>query len=359
MTLTLQQTQLYPTPQLYSTPGSSSEGPPTATTRVGAGREVRIWCPRAVPGVLHSTHQASYPAFRFQDPPPQSCRRVDTVGSGTTFPLGSTTSSDSFVAHPVQRLPEPVRPRNSWNFNDGFSRDFTTTNQDSFKRLPLGVRATAIRPQQSPVSEGGFTSLPSTYSDSYTGQPLPQVVPCKPAHSLLELSAAYFGALSSTSRESYGAPGPTQRVKAIEVQRLTTNAATPFSGSTESQTAFRSYKLAAALTWALGIEVAGGTFYSLLPLGTRPPAQASALLTTMLDGQRATDIVIVARSFDGRAAVELGCISMVGDARAGAGEPRFKLSMQLQDGGMVRVVVQDESLPGRMGVWSGLTPQAV
>jgi len=59
---------------------------------------------------------------------------------------------------------------------------------------------------------------------------------------------------------------------------------------------FREIQIAPASQAAVGVQVVGGKFYTMIPRGTRPPSSKKVLMTTTVNRQSSMDIVIVQTS---------------------------------------------------------------
>ena len=101
-----------------------------------------------------------------------------------------------------------------------------------------------------------------------------------------------------------------------------------FEGSTTTADAYQPIELPVGVQ-ALGVETMGAQFHTLIPAGTLPPAQGSAVFTTTHDNQ--TEVVIKALCMVGGKSVCLGSFELGGIQPKLTGIPQVLVQFDLDE----------------------------
>ena len=93
---------------------------------------------------------------------------------------------------------------------------------------------------------------------------------------------------------------------------------------------------------AVGVQVVGGKFYTMLPRGTRPPATKKVMMTTTSDKQQSIDVVVVLTSDEHQKQGKvIGEFELDGIAPARAGVPQVEVTFVLSNDQSLRVSAID------------------
>jgi len=224
-----------------------------------------------------STSQEDYGAKPLP-PRPVPAQQPRWESSGQFY--GETESQAQFKQYQMQRA-EPVQMRQA---PPPAKFEATTTNQATYVAQPLPPREQAqpVQYQPNPAKFDGRT----TSGDTYTAKPIqrdppPQMHPAAPAQPFTA---------TTTSQEDYGVKELPRREASIPQEWQPSPG--KFYASTTYGEQFQGWSLPAHKP-GLGICIADGSLFSLIPAGWEAPARASVVVTTVADGQTTTCIQVM------------------------------------------------------------------
>jgi hypothetical protein len=201
-----------------------------------------------------------------------------------------TTNADAYQAWPIE--PPPPAPQYGTPRVTGSPHRFEgrTTNNDAYQAWPIEPPPTAPA-GPSYVPNPNRLEAVTSYQQDYQAHALPPVAapPSAPAYT----------------------PNPNR-----------------FEGSTTTADAYQPIELPVGVQ-ALGVETMGAQFHTLIPAGTLPPAQGSAVFTTTHDNQ--TEVVIKALCMVGGKSVCLGSFELGGIQPKLMGIPQVLVQFDLDE----------------------------
>lgn len=283
----------------------------------------------------YASHYQKWPmpprnrAIKPQDERPASAARFDT----------RSTMQDSFQNWSGRHAGKSCRPQSAYEPKD-WMQPISTTHREAFQSWGAPKRG-AFRPKQAREPPAATPTGRSTAQDSF--QPIMHFVPTKsaqPAEKKLDVTA-FEG--TTTSRMSYQAwPVQARRGGRKPVENMIMGGDTgPFPNSTYRDM-FREISIPSTSKCAVGIQVVGGKFYTMLPRGTRPPASKKVLMTTTTDKQTSLDVVIVQTSDEAmKHGKVVGEFELDGIAPSRAGVPQVEVSFVYSNDNSLRVSAID------------------
>lgn len=302
-------------------------------------REITPWEP--LPQQLdhsstYSSHYQKWPlpprnqAKRPQDERPMSASRFDT----------RSTMQDSFQNWSGSHMAKSCRPTSAYTPVD-WNQPLSTTHREAFQSW-RSVKREAMRPKQQRDDPVHTLTGRSTMQDSF--QPFMNFVPTRSAQPVEKRIDATPFEGTTTSRSSFLAwPIPPKHGRKAPAM------ASAWMGGDNHQIPnstyrdmFREIRIPAGAASALGVQVVGGKFFSVLPRGTRAPASKKVMMTTTMDKQSSMDIVVVLTSDDvGRKGRKVGEFELDGIAPARAGGAQVEVSFVLSNDNSLRVSAAD------------------
>jgi len=313
---------------------------------VASGAEIRVW-DASTPGPLCTNKE-----IRIWDPSMTPLGATTPAFVSRQHKLeGVTTATASYPAWPTPRPPVPAEPPAF--VPSPYKLDDVTTTAASYPAWPTPRRLPQPEPPAFVRSEYKFEGVTTTAA-SYPAwpiaprapptEPLPRTPP-PPFEGQTESRAQFTGQHSSPQQMRQQ---PTPRMTGHTAPRTPSRAPTPRCEG-EAREAFCAMQLPPHLQLALGVQVAGGSFHALIPVGSQPPARGSAVFTTCLDGQ--TSVTIKALAHDGERILDLGNFELVGIAPAPAGLPQILVTFSVSADSLLYVTAKDK-LGSSLAVYS-------
>lgn len=305
-------------------------------------REITPWEPISQPTETQSTYSSHYQKWPVQvrsratkppDERPMSASRFDT----------RSTMQDSFQnwSGLPSRLPS-CRPTSAYVAQQ-WMQPISTTHREAFQQWRAQPR-TSLKPKNPrDVSVEYAPTGRSTMQDSY--QPIPatatRVKSAAPVERPLD-KTVFEG--TTTMRSAYQ-PWPVQprhkTGKKTESNPWSGADPMPFPNSTYRDM-FREIVIPKGGRQAVGLQVAGGKFYTMLQRGTFPPAEKKVMMTTTTDKQGSLDIVVVISPDEAnKRGKVVGEFTLDGIAPARAGIPQIQVCFVLSNDNSLRVSAVD------------------
>ncbi len=255
---------------------------------------------------FQSTHKADYK--KWPSNPPADSRPVPLTCKNGKF--WDQTEHRSMYLHPplaeaAEAEPAPTAPH--------------------VRLVPPPPKSSEYRAQYTPKNADGCT-------------PVNALVPKRMDH----LRACEMLYKKSVASEAYAwptQPGPKQSKESAGARPV------PLVGPADTRTSehrdnFVPMPISRGLELNLGVQFStapyknggvGGQFYSVITAGTQAPVEKTMTFTTVVDGQKVLDIVIVALPPGEHTGIELGYFSLEGIADARAAVPRVTVNFRLQN----------------------------
>jgi len=105
---------------------------------------------------------------------------------------------------------------------------------------------------------------------------------------------------------------------------------------------FREIKMPVGQASALGLQVVGGKFFTMMTRGTAPPANKKCMMTTTQDGQTSMDIVVIlSESEQNRKGKILGEFTLDGITPGSKGAPQVEVTFNYDTSNTLRVTAND------------------
>jgi hypothetical protein len=300
-------------------------------------REITPWEPQRIALENSSTYSAHFKSWPIVANPPK--RPVDERPM-QDFPFDTrSTMQDSFQNWRGDLRSKPCKPSQAYE-PTAWMAPISTTHRDAFQKWP-SVRQQNFKPAPKPLEGSDTETGRSTMQDSY--QPIRHFRPtqsCAPAEKPIEWTP-FDG--TTTSRAAF-LPWPVQARmvhKRAEPQHTFSGSDGTFPSSTYRDM-FRELKVPKSNNHALGIQVVGGKFYTMMPRGTAPPATKKVMMTTTQDNQGSVDIVCVLSDDERKTKGKvLGEFTLDGIVPSRKGVPQIEITYNLDTQNMLRVTAND------------------
>ena len=222
----------------------------------------------------------------------------------------------------------------------GFMQPLSTTSRDAYQAWAVIKRPT-LKPKERDREESEYPTGRTTMQDSF--QPFRGNLAsksCAPREKVLENTP--FDA-TTTSRAAYlkwPIAAKYQRKKPEQQTGFGTDTG-PFPSSTYRDQ-YREIKMPVGQVSALGLQVVGGKFFTMMTRGTTPPANKKCMMTTTLDGQTSMDIVVIlSESEQNRKGKILGEFTLDGISPGPKGTPQVEVTFNYDTSNTLRVTAND------------------
>ena len=301
-------------------------------------REITPWEPQKIPVDMSSTYTSHYKAWPSRVPTkairPKDERPPVTAGMDTR-----STQQDSYQAWTGLHMPKSCRPETSYQ-PVAFMQPVSTTHREAYQKWAVN-RIQPIRPQNNRDTAAYTETGRSTQQDSY--QPIMGARPrdsAKPVETPVS-QAPFEGTTTSRTAYQRWAIPPRFVRKKPEPTNSYGWGDSGFPSSTYRDT-FREISIPPGGNAALGIQVVGGNFYTMMPKRTSAPANKKVMMTTTLDRQSSIDVVVIlSETEQNRRGKVIGEFNLDGIAPAGKGVPQIEVTFNLDTGNVLRVTAND------------------
>lgn len=300
-------------------------------------KEITPWEPLPQAADNTSTYSAHYQNWpvqprrrtRPQDERPQTAHRFDS----------RSTMQDSYQNWRGNLASKSCRPQSAYEPKE-FSQPISTTHREAFRQWTTPKQA-AFKPKLASDPPGYTPTGRTTMQDSY--QPIMRFVASKSAKPIEKLLDVTPFEGTTTSRASYQ-PWPMPqgfRGRPQEPLQWMGQGDHPIPQSTYRDM-FREITIRPSAKSAVGVQVVGGKFYTMLPRGTRPPAEKKVMMTTTTNRQTSMDIVILQTGDQReREGSVLGEFTLEGIAPSRAGVPQVEVTFFFSTDNQLRVSAND------------------
>jgi len=299
-------------------------------------REIQVWEPQKIPLDTTSTYSAHFRAWPANRQPRATKPKDARPPSAAPFDTRSTMQ-DSFQPVRGDVRSKPFRPQSAYVKTD-YLQPISTTHREAFQKWMPAPRPN-FKPQQRAKEPGDYSTGRTTSQDAFPAHMPVMTRSCKPKENSFE-SFAFEG--TSTSRAAFLQwPIPPKYVRTIPDVKTAFAREEPFPNSTYRDM-FREIKLPKNNPHALGLQVVGGNFFTVMQRGTVPPATKKVMMTTVQDAQNSVDIVVILSTADGnRKGKVLGEFTLEGIGSAGKGVPQIEVTLNLDTQNVLRVTAFD------------------
>lgn len=247
---------------------------------------------------------------------------------------------DSFQNWSGRHMGKSCRPQSAYEPKD-WMQPISTTHREAYQSWQA-PRRTTFKPKEAREPAAATATGRSTMQDSF--QPIVHFKPTKNARPVeKELEYMPFDG-TTTSRSSYQPwPIPARH------GRTKPEANNPWMGGQDMpmptstyRDMFREITIPSTVKNAVGVQVKGGKFYTMLPRGTRAPASKKVMMTTTSDKQQSIDVVIVLTPDEQqRQGKVVGEFELDGIAPSRAGVPQVEVTFVLSTDNSLRVSAVD------------------
>jgi len=203
-----------------------------------------------------------------------------------------STMQDSYQNIWGNHMPKSCRPKSAYEPKD-WMQPISTTAREAYQSWSVPKR-TAFKPKQAGDPIAQTPTGRSTMQDSY--QPVNFFVPSKSARPAEQRADQTPFEGTTTSGSSYQAWPIPQRYERPKPRASGWEGGNNPMPNSTYRDMFREIQIAPASQAAVGVQVVGGKFYTMIPRGTRPPSSKKVLMTTTVNRQSSMDIVIVQTS---------------------------------------------------------------
>ena len=311
------------------------------------GREIQMWTPLPQPSDQQSTYSSHYQKWPL--PPRNTAIRPkdNRPTTAATFDTRSTMQDSYQPWGPGRIIMKSCRPTSAYDGPTGWLQPLSTTHREAFQKWPA-IRQQAFKPksQREANPNADAPTGRSTAQDSYqpwgpgriiakSAQPVE-----KPVHNVHKFEG------TTTMRASFQPwpiPARHGRIKPPENKFMGGEGADnmPFPQSTYRDM-FREMKVMPMKKKSVGVQVVGGKFYTMLPMGTVPPAVKKVMMTTTTGRQASMDIVVVeCKDNNQKAGQIIGEFTLDGIVPSAAGVPQIEVSFVYSNDYSLRVSAND------------------
>jgi len=301
-------------------------------------REITPWEPQRPPADMSSTYSAHYKAWPTMRPA-KGMRPVDERPPASAVFDTRSTQQDSYQPWSGRHAQPSCRPNKTYEPTN-FMQPISTTHREAYQQWSI-MKREPFRPQHNRDGAANTETGRSTAQDSF--QPIYGARPAiskKPQERPTDVTPFDGTTTSRTSYQKWPIPPRFVREKPAATDNYGWGDG-QFPSSTYRDT-FREVQLPRGGNRALGVQVVGGNFYTMMPKGTSPPANKKVMMTTTLDNQKSIDLVVILSDDEMlRKGKVIGEFNLDGITPSGKGVPQIEVTFNLDTSDALRVTAND------------------
>ncbi len=299
---------------------------------------------QSLPFDASTTYSSDFRKHPIEPPPalPQAAAASESSERDRRIFEGETIHRSEYKRWPIE-APPPTEPRAVPEYTPNPARfEGESSYHSEFKRHELPPASSELPPTGPPahVPNPARFQGETIYRSEYKRWPI-EAQPPAAAHAPPEYQPNALPFDDQTSHKAEYKAWQLQPMLTPSVAPVPTYESSPlkFDGTTTHRHDFKRMPLPPKVPLALGVQVAGASFFELIPRGATPPAMGHAVFTTCEDDQASVSIKVLGS--DGEGLYTLGRFELSGISPSRAGVPQIVVTLSIPEVDVLQVSAVD------------------